>query len=108
MQDDNLSSALLSNHAAHELSERLAKCQDFSEVLRREIQAGASGIRVFSADLEDANDFVVRKNRCADDFLNASCRLAVDFHSFKNGGMPRRREIVVNFGPGFTRGFCRE
>src|SRR5205085_9428528 len=100
--------ALLSCEAMHELSQRFAESEQVSKVLRSEIRACARRCLAFAADLDDADDFAVGKNRRADDLLDGFQAFAGRFYVFENHCMAGSAEIIVNFRAAPAHRFCRE
>src|SRR5579871_6200494 len=92
-----------------QFSERLAQCENFSEIGGGKIGAGASSVWSFAADLNYTDHFVARKNRSTDNFLNCLARIdATGLHAFENGSVTRGGKIVVDLGAAFPNGACRK
>ena len=86
-------------------SERFAERENFSEIRRAEIGAGASSVGAFAANLNYADHFVARKNRRADNFLNRFAGIdAARFHTFENRRVTRSGETIVDLWTAFANG----
>src|SRR5437879_9562361 len=93
-------------NVVEQLAERLAERQNFSEVLRGEVGACARGTHALPADLNDANDVAIQKNRRTDHLLNRFGSPTADFHTFKNGCVPRGGKIILDLRPAIAGGAC--
>jgi hypothetical protein len=89
--------------AFNEFSERLAERQNFSQVVGGKVRARFESGCAFAADLNDPNDLAIQKYRSANNFLNRFRGFPGYFHAFKDGGMPRGGEIIVNLRATVTR-----
>ena len=90
------------------LAKRLTERQDFSEVVGGEVRAGAVRICPFAADLNDADNLAIEKNRRADHFLNGLHRFTANLDAFEDSGVPRGSKIVFDFRPALASRACGE
>src|SRR5215469_11361173 len=99
---------LLPGGAMNEFSQRLAQRKQVPEMLRGEIRSGGGSRSAFAADLNDADDSAVEKNRRADNFLDGIQAFAAWFYVLEYHRMTRSAEVIVDFRTAHARGPCRQ
>src|SRR5215469_16460430 len=94
----------LPGHETDQFAQRFADRQHAPQFFWGKVRPCAYEASTFAADLHDAHYFFLKRNRRADDFLDRLSRRRRRLHSFKHGGVPYRREIVVDLGPAVSCG----
>src|SRR5579864_3856450 len=93
----------VAGNVLEQLAKGFAEREDLAQIVGTEVRPGDAGVRSFATDLDDADDFVTRENRSADQFLDDFGGFASDFYAFEDGGVAHAGKIVDDIRAALAR-----